>query len=244
MSAPAPLRARLLSRAAADLALLRELTARASTVLATATAATAAAALLALPACAEVPAAPPAQALFDENALIPKASASLFAKAASAIDKSHGLHVRFAFVRSLPYGETPDEYARELADAWALGDADVLFVASPKLARAGVYVGAKAAPTLTREIADSLANETYAVQAGVERYGQALLDVSNRLIPVLGGEQDPGPPDMSAKETVQTYKTKSETSKERSKYVTVVVVILVISVVAPLLQTYWYVRDD
>ena len=57
-------------------------------MLATATAATAATALVALLALVEVPAAPPAQALFDENVLIPKASASLLAKAASAFDKS------------------------------------------------------------------------------------------------------------------------------------------------------------
>ena len=81
--------------------------------------------------------------------------------------------MRFAFVFSLPYDVTPIEAARELADIWALGDAEVLFVTSPNLARAGVYVGSKAAPTLTREITDSLANKTYAVQAGVERYGQA-----------------------------------------------------------------------
>lgn len=186
----------------------------------------------------------PSAPFFDEASIVPKSSASLFSKAASNIEKSQSLHLHFAMVRSLPYAETPDEYAAQLAADWALGDSDILFVASPKLARAGVFVGAKAADRLTPEIAESIANETYAVQAGDERYGQAVLEVSNRLIPVLAGEQDPGPPDLSAREVVQTYKTKSETSKERNKYVTVVVVILVVSVIAPLLQTYWYVRDD
>ena len=81
--------------------------------------------------------------------------------------------MRFAFVFSLSYGATLNESARDLADIWALGDAHFLFVTWPKLARSGVYVGAKAAPTLTSEIADSLPNMTYAVKTGVERYGQA-----------------------------------------------------------------------
>lgn len=252
---PSPLRAHLAARAAADIALLRSLASRASShaaafakdasLLAATGAAVALVCLAGGSTClAEVPTTAPAGAIFDEASLVPKSSASLFSKAAANILRSERINVRFAMVRSLPYGETPDEYAAELAGEWGLGESDVLFVASPKLARAGVFVGGKAGERLSAEIAQSVANETFAVMAGVERYGAAVLDVSNRLIPVLAGEKDPGPPDLQAREVVQSYKTKGETRKEKSKYVTVVVVILVIAVVAPLLQTYWYVRDD
>lgn len=252
---PSPLRAHLTAHAEADIALLHSLASSAASRAANLAkdasllAATGAAVALvslsgAVSSLAEVPTTLPPGLFFDEASLVPKSSASMFSKAASNISKSAAINLRFAMVRSLPYAETPDEYASELAGEWGLGDSDVLFVASPKLARAGVYVGSNAAGRLTPEIAESVANETYAVQAGVERYGAAVLDVSNRLIPVLTGEKDPGPPDLAAREVVQNYKRKSETSKERSKYVTVVVVVLVIAVVAPLLQTYWYVRDD
>lgn len=176
--------------------------------------------------------------------MVQRSNAQLFGNAASNIETREGYKVRFVFVKNVPYGETPDEYAKDLARDWGLGEKDVLFVASPKLARAGVFVGDKAAGRLTPDIAESIANETYAVAAGDERYGTALLDVSNRLIPVLTGDTDPGPPELKSTEVVQNYKTKKETSGDRNKYVTVVVVILVISVVAPLLQTYWYVKDD
>lgn len=196
------------------------------------------------PALAEAPQSKPDALIFDEPSLIQKSSQSLFTKAMGNIRDKKGYTVRFVMLKSLPYGETPDEFASELAQQWALSDTDVLFVASPKLARAGVYVGEKAATLLTPEIAESVANETFAIAAGDERYGSAILDVSNRLIPVLSGEADPGPPQVKLNEVVQTYKTKEETKSDRKKYITVVVVVLVISFVAPLLQTYWYVRDD
>lgn len=191
-----------------------------------------------------MPVSKPEALIFDEPALIQKSSQTLFTKAMASIRDKQGYTVRFAMLKTLPYGETPDEFATELAQQWALSDTDVLFVASPKLARAGVYVGEKAASLLTPEIAESVANETFAVAAGEERYGTAVLDVSNRLIAVLSGEADPGPPQVKLNEVVQTYKTKEETKTDRKKYITVVVVVLIISIVAPLLQTYWYVRDD
>eukprot|EP00171_Calliarthron_tuberculosum_P012110 IDg12110t1 len=174
------------------------------------------------PAHADVPETAPASALYDDAGVVQKGAESLFEKAMNGVSRSEGVSVRFVMARSLPFGESPDDYAKELFEQWSLGDADVLLVASPKLARAGAYVGARAAARLTPEITRSLCNETYALRAGEESYTAALLDVSNRLIPVLAGREDPGPPDLSAKEIVQTYKTKEETSKQRNKYVIIV----------------------
>jgi len=199
----------------------------------------------ATPAFADVPtSAAPASYLFDDAEVIQKGSGELFAKAMGAVETNTGLKVRFVMAKSLPYNETPDEYAAELYSAWNLGKDEVLFVASPKLARAGVAIGSNASKVLSYEIAESICNETYTLKAGTESYGAAVLDVSNRLIPVLNGDTDPGAPDLSAKEIVQNYKTKNETSKDRSKYIIVVVVVLLVSFIAPMLQTYWYIKDD
>lgn len=191
---------------------------------------------------ADVPDLAPGLGLTDETGLVQRGNASLFNKAMSGIETRDGVRVRFLLVKSVPYGVGVDEYAAEVAGKWGLGGGDVLFVASPKLARAGVYVSG--VERLTDEIAESVANDTYAVAAGEERYGSALLDVSNRLIPVLDGLEDPGKPVIANREGVSNFKTKEETKEDRNKYVTVVGTILVISVVAPLIQTYWYVRDD
>lgn len=193
---------------------------------------------------AEVPSTVPSTAFYDDVSVVPKGTAQLFGKAADSIANNTGFHVRFVIVRSLPFGSTPNDYAQQLASDWQLGDKDILFVASVKLARAGVYVGEAARSILKDDVAKSIAEETFGIPAGDERYGAGLLDVSNRLIPVLGGEADPGPPIVSTGEVVQNFKTKTETKNERNKYIKVVGGVLIIALVAPLIQTYWYVRDD
>lgn len=196
------------------------------------------------PAFADVPAAAPAIGAFDDAGVFPKGTVSLFERAAKAIDSNTGYQVHFVMVRTLPFGDSPTDYAKQLFDDWGLGKKDVLFVASTKLARAGVYVGDEAAQVLSDDVAKSIAEETFGIPAGDERYGTALTDVSNRLIPVLSGKEDPGPPVIKNTEVVQTFKSKQETTNDRGKYIKVVGGILVIAFVAPLIQTYWYVRDD
>lgn len=41
-----------------------------------------------------------------------------------------------------------------------------------------------------------------------------------------------------------TFKTRDETEKGKKKYTTVVVALLVASFVIPMVQYYWYVKDD
>lgn len=233
--------ARLAERASEDTEiLLRGMQGAAVAVLAAAVLATS---MTTPPALADLPTSAPEVGVFDDANVMGKSSEGLFAKAVTSIEKRAGVHVRFVMLLSLPFGETPDEYAKQLAQEWSLGGSDVLFVASTKLARAGVYVGGDVT-TLSAETAHSIAEETFAAAAAEERYGAALLDVSNRLIPVLNGDADPGPPKTAAAESQANYKTKSETKSDRSKYIKVVGGVLVISIVAPLVQTYWYVRDD
>lgn len=193
---------------------------------------------------AEVPQTLPSEVVVDDASVIPTGNEQLFTKAAKAIKDKTGVSIHFVIVPSLPFGDTPEDFALELASQWKLGQDDVLFAASTKLARAGVFVGNSAQKLLSDDVARSIAEETFGLPAGEEQYGAALLGVSNRLIPVLNGEADPGPPSTTIREVVQTYKTKEETKKDRDKYVKIVGGVLVISVVAPLIQTYWYVRDD
>lgn len=249
-SSPAPLLSKLAARAVADTALLQTTLQHAAKV-------SLVTALLTLsclslspslvppsPALAEVPAAAPVVGVFDDAGVIPKGTVSIFARAAQSIETNTGYHVHFVMVRSLPFGDSPTDYATQLFGDWGLGDKDVLFVASTKLARAGVCVGDAAAQVLSDDVAKSIAEETFGIPAGDERYGPALLDVSNRLIPVLSGKEDPGPPVVKNTEVVQTFKSKEETKNDRGKYIKVVGGVLVIAIIAPLIQTYWYVRDD
>lgn len=239
-----PLGERLARRARNDCALVRDAAESAVRAAASVAAAAALATALASPVLADVPETAPTSALFDDAGVVQKANASLFSKAVENIQLTEGYTVRFVIAKGMPYGLSPDDYAAELFSQWGLGERDVLFVASPRLARAGAAVGDATGQRLTKDIAESICNETYALRSGEELYGNALLDVSNRLIPVLGGKEDPGPPDLTSREAMKSYKTKKETSSERGKYTKIVGAVLVIAFVAPLVQTYWFVKDD
>lgn len=198
--------------------------------------------LLAFPALAEIPST--SQVIFDETGLINKPSISLIQSSASAIQRNSKVSVHFVFVRSISFEDSLSSFAEDIAQSWNLSDHEILFAASPKLARAGIWLSDDLKSTIDEQTATSIAEETFAEKASTERYGAAWLDVCNRLIPILAGEQDPGPPVLKQTEVVQNFKTKQETKQGRDKYVKVVGAVLLISIIAPLLQTYWYVKDD
>lgn len=184
----------------------------------------------------------PKTLFYDEASVVPKGTTTLAEKALGSVAANTGYVVHFVVSNDIPYEETVDEYARELFSDWGGGAKDVVVVGGVKVARAGIACGEEAAKLVTKEIADSIGNETYAVRAGVESYGGAVLDVNNRLVAVLSGEADPGPPKMSSNEVVGTYKTKQETNAQRGKYIKIVGALLVISVVAPFVQTAWFLK--
>jgi uncharacterized protein len=102
-----------------------------------------------------------------------------------------------------------------------------------------IHTGETANTLLSNDIADSVANETLQVPIrDGNRYNEAFVDATDRLVAVLSGQPDPGAPEV--KENIQvegTFKTAEETDDQTSTIV--VVVILVIATVAPM-ATYFY----
>lgn len=193
---------------------------------------------------AEFPDTPPAAVFFDEANVVPAASESQIVKSLTKLGDSTGLTVRFVMVRAMPYGTLPQEYAEELFGDWGLGDKDVLFVGGSKVARGGLALGTEAKKLVTPEMVESIGADTFSLKAIEAQYSLAVSDVINRLIPILNGREDPGPPVIIREDAGPTFKTKKDTSEERSKYSTVVIVLLVIACLVPMLQYYWYVKDD
>lgn len=71
------------------------------------------------------------------------------------------------------------------------------------------------------------------------KYNQAFLDASDRLVAVISGNPDPGPPVVE--ETIQTEGTfaRAEDTDDRSATV-IVVVLLVLATVIPMATYYFY----
>ncbi|NEP19926.1 MAG: YgcG family protein [Leptolyngbya sp. SIO4C1] len=157
-----------------------------------------------------------------------------------------GNEVRVVTIHRLDYGETPQTYADRLFGRWfptpeAQANQTVI-VLDDVTNDAGIRVGDAAAELLTPEIAESISQETIKVPLRRNNsYNQAFLDTADRLVAVLSGEADPGPP--QAEETINTegtFATAEETEENRSNSTVVVIVLLVLATVIPMATYYWY----
>ncbi len=161
-----------------------------------------------------------------------------------ALAKATGTEVRFVTLHRLDYGETAATFADKLFQKWfptpEAQANQVLLVLDNVTNTAAVKTGAEVPADLTEDIAASIAQETLmAPLRQGNKYNQAFLDASDRLVAVLSGEADPGPPVIE--DTVQTEGTfaRSEETDDRSATV-IVVVLLVLATVIPMATYYFY----
>ncbi|MGD1907578.1 MAG: photosystem II repair protein Psb32 [Leptolyngbyaceae cyanobacterium] len=163
-----------------------------------------------------------------------------------ALAASTGTEVRLVTLHRLDYGETPDSFASALFEKWfptpEAQANQVLVVLDDVTNGAAVQVGDEAATQLTEEISQSIAAETIAVplrQGG--QYNRAFLNASDRLVAVLSGEADPGPPVVDESfEIVSTFSSAEETEENRSNSTVIVVGFLIAATVIPMLTYYAY----
>jgi uncharacterized protein len=105
-----------------------------------------------------------------------------------------------------------------------------------------IISGDKSKTVLTSDIATSIANETLlAPLRDGNKYNQAFLDASDRLVAVLSGQPDPGPPQIIEKvQAERTFKTAEETEEERGNATAWVVGLLIAATVIPMATYYIY----
>lgn len=154
--------------------------------------------------------------------------------------------VRFVTIHRLDYGETPQSFADQLFERWFPSEAaqqrQSVIVLDDVTNDAGIHVGPGTDERLTAEIATSLVEETMKVPLlKGNQYSKSLLDATDRMVAVLSGEPDPGPPVMETEiNTEGTFATAEETEANRSNATTIVIVLLVLSTVIPMATYYWY----
>jgi len=161
---------------------------------------------------------------------------------------STGNEVRLVTIRHFDYGETVQTFTEKLFDRWYPTAEDqanqTLLVLDEVTKTVGIRVGEGAAELLPTDIAESVAQETvlYPLLEG-DKYNQAFLDASDRLVAVLSGQADPGPPafdDSFTSESEGTFATAAETEENRGNTIVIVVVLLVLATVIPMATYYWY----
>jgi uncharacterized protein len=73
------------------------------------------------------------------------------------------------------------------------------------------------------------------------KYNQAFSDAAARLVPVISGQTDPGPPVIvSTPEVGRTYLKAEETEANRTNFLVVVIGLLIIATAIPMATWWWY----
>lgn len=187
--------------------------------------------------------------IVDDAGIISRINENNIAKRMNALYQGTGQEARLVTIHHFDYGETVQSFTDKLFERW-YPDAEqqasqVLVVLDEVTKTVGIRVGDAAATLLDASTADSVAQETilYPLLEG-DKYNQAFLAATDRLVAVLSGDPDPGPPafdDSFESESEGTFASAEETQENRNTTTIVVVVLLLLATIIPMATYYAYV---
>ncbi|AFZ04348.1 photosystem II repair protein Psb32 [Calothrix sp. PCC 6303] len=182
----------------------------------------------------------------DEADVISRANEGKISSALSELAQASGNEVRFITVRRLDYGETPESFTKALFEKWFPSkEAQVnqtLIMIDTLTNGNAIITGDAVKATLADDTAKSITDETLmAPLRDGNRYNQAFLDVSDRVVAILSGKPDPGPPEIVDNVRVEsTFASSEETEKERGNSTAWVIGLLIAATVIPMATYYIY----
>ncbi len=164
--------------------------------------------------------------------------------------KNTSTEVRFVTIHRLDYGETIQTFTDKLFKKWFPTPEQqanqALIVLDNVTNTIGLQTGTQTQSTLTPAIATSIITETMpAPLRDGNKYNQAFDDATDRLVAVLSGQLDPGPPVIiSTPELGRTYLKAEETDANRTNFTIVVIGLLIAATVIPMATWWWYQNQD
>jgi uncharacterized protein len=182
--------------------------------------------------------------ILDQATVLSRVTRSELVSQLDQLAKTTGNEVHLVTIHRLDYGETIDTFADQLFNKWfptlETQAHQVLLVLDNVTNSAAIRVGEAAKPLLSDEAAQSVAQETVMVPLrNGNKYNQAFLAASARLIAILSGEPDPGPPVVETNIQTEGTFAKAEETNDRSATI-LVVVLLVVATVIPMATYYLY----
>ncbi|TVQ20622.1 MAG: YgcG family protein [Leptolyngbya sp. DLM2.Bin15] len=184
--------------------------------------------------------------VIDEADIISRLNQGKLDRQLAAIAEETGVEVRFVTFHRLDYGETAQSFADQLFETWFPTPESqanqVVLVLDNVTNTTAIHADASVEDRLTAEIAESIAQETLQVPIrDGNKYNQAFLDAGDRLLAVLTGQPDPGPPVVEVTiQTEGTYAKAEETDQNSST--ALIVGFLIAATVIPMVTYYIYVR--
>ncbi|MBV9387611.1 MAG: TPM domain-containing protein [Chroococcidiopsidaceae cyanobacterium CP_BM_ER_R8_30] len=182
--------------------------------------------------------------VIDQAEVLSRSNEGTLGRKLDNLAEATGNELRLVTIRRLDYGETIESFTKGLFEKWfptpTAQANQTLLVIDTLTNGSAIRSGDEVKSRLTDDIANSVISETLLapLRAG-DKYNQALLDVSNRLVAVLSGQADPGPPQIA--ETIKTEGTfKSSEETEASNATIWVIGLLVAATVIPMATYYLY----
>ncbi len=180
----------------------------------------------------------------DDADVLSRLTKGNLSKALNELQKATGNEVRLVTIRRLDYGETIDSFTQKLFDKWFPTPEEAahqaLLVVDTLTNNSAIRAGDEIQSLLSAEIAESVAQETLQVPLlEGDKYNQALTDASDRMIAILSGQPDPGPPIYDTSLNIErTFATAEETDTGNSTMI--VIVLLVLATIIPMATYYFY----
>ncbi|MBD2410329.1 beta-propeller domain-containing protein, methanol dehydrogenase [Nostoc calcicola FACHB-389] len=184
--------------------------------------------------------------VLDQGEVISRVNEGKISSAFDDLAKQTGNQVRIVTIRHFDYGETAESFTKELFEKWfptkeAQGN-QTLLVLDTATNNTAIITGDRVKSLLTDSIAESVADETLSIPLRQgNKYNQAFLDTSDRLVAVLSGKPDPGPPEINDNVQVEgTFKNAEETKAVQGNATAWVIGLLIAATVIPMATYYIY----
>jgi uncharacterized protein len=187
--------------------------------------------------------------LVDDANIISRINEGKIANQLGNLAATTGNEVRLVTIHHFDYGETVQTFTDKLFDRWYPTPTDqanqTLIVLDEVTKTVGIRVGEATATQLDGPTATSVAQETVLVPLlQGDKYNQALLDASDRLVAVLSGQPDPGAPvfdEAFDNQSESTFASAETTQENRGNNAVLLIVLLVLATVIPMATYFWYV---
>jgi uncharacterized protein len=192
----------------------------------------------------EMPEAAPESRILDQSEILSRISETQIGGQLDDLAKKHNQEVYIATVRRLDYEVTIDSFSQDLFKRWFPTPEEqankTLLTIDSLTDNTAIISGPEAKALLTEAIATSIIKETIPVPLkDGNRYNQAFADASDRMIQVLSGQEDPGPPEIKDTVNVESTFATPEETKE-SNAITWVIILVVLATVIPMATYYLY----
>ncbi|WP_373480689.1 photosystem II repair protein Psb32 [Geminocystis sp.] len=181
--------------------------------------------------------------VIDNAEVISKATESQLSDELGLLAQKTGNETRMVVINRLDYDQTIDSLTDDIFTSWYPTPEEqnnqTLLVLDTLTNRTAIRSGEESSTFLTPDISESLLKETAVIPLKNLQYNQALIDVSNRMIAVLSGKEDPGPPEVKELAIDGTFATAEETN-DRSATIWMIVLVALATLI-PMITYFWYV---